>query len=100
LIFKTLLFCCKQILSRTNRCHAPGVGAKEQVPERAPKQIRDPPLHQVVRPVVDHMAALAQTPKITLPVVARIVIEVCSGPNWVRAMWASMRRSIFFSCMH
>ena len=49
--------------------------------ERAPKHIADPPLHQVVRAIVDHVAALAQALEIALSVVARVVIEVCRGQN-------------------
>jgi hypothetical protein len=54
-------------LSPTSCCGSV-VGAKEQVAERAPKQIGDPPLHQMVRAIVDHVAALAQALEIALPV--------------------------------
>jgi hypothetical protein len=47
----------------------------------APKQISDPPLHQMVRAIVDRVAARAQALEIALPVVAWIVNEVCSSQD-------------------
>jgi hypothetical protein len=41
--------------------------------------VGDPSLRQVVRAIVDHMAALAQALQIAQPVVARVVIEVDGG---------------------
>jgi len=56
------------------------IGAKKQVTERATQQIGDPPLRQMVRTIVNHVA-LTRAAEIAQPVVARIVIEVRRGQN-------------------
>ena len=55
---------------------AVGIRTEEQIPERPPQQIRDPPSGQMVRSIMDHVAALAETFQVALPVVARIMIEM------------------------
>ena len=57
-------------------CAARGIGTEEQIPERPPQQIRDPSSRQMVRAIMDHMAALAEAFQVALTVVARIMIEM------------------------
>src|SRR5271154_138601 len=59
----------------------PAVRTEEQIAKCAPQQIGNPPLRQVVRAIVDHVAALAQALEIALPVVARVVVKVCGGQD-------------------
>ena len=63
--------------------HQPSrVRPEEQIAERAAQQISEPPLRQMVRAIVDHVAALAQALQIAPPVVTRVVVEVgCSKNN-------------------
>jgi hypothetical protein len=56
-----------------------GVRAEEEVAEGAPQQIGDPSPCQMVRPIVDQVAALAQAFQIARPIVGRIVIEMRGG---------------------
>ena len=60
------------------------VGTEEQITEGAPQQVGDPPLCQVVRPVVDQVAALAKALQVTRPIVCRVVIEVRRGEDDAR----------------
>ena len=53
-----------------------GIGPKEQIAEGAAQEISDPPLCQMMRTVVDHVAALAQALKVAQPVVARVMVEI------------------------
>ena len=41
------------------------IGAEKQITERPAQQVGDPPLRQMVRPIVDYMAALTQAFEIT-----------------------------------
>jgi hypothetical protein len=41
------------------------IGAEKQITERPAQQVGDPPLRQMVRTIVDYMAALAQALEIT-----------------------------------
>jgi hypothetical protein len=55
------------------------MGTEEQIAERPTYQVGDSPLRQMVRTIVDHVAALAEALEITQPIIARVVIEVrCS----------------------
>jgi hypothetical protein len=58
------------------QCTAGGIGTEEQIPERPPQQICDPSSGQMVRSIMNHVAALAETLQVALPVVARIMIEM------------------------
>ena len=58
------------------QCTAGGIGTKEQIPERPTQPIRDPSAGQMVRTIMDHVAALTQAFQVALPVVARIMIEM------------------------
>jgi hypothetical protein len=40
-------------------------------------KVSDPPLHQMVRAIVDDVTALAQALEVTQPVITRIMIDVC-----------------------
>ncbi len=53
-----------------------GIGSEEQIAEGPAQEISDPPLCQMVRAVMDHVAALAQTLEVTPPVVARVMVEM------------------------
>jgi hypothetical protein len=55
------------------------IGAKEQIAQRPPQQVSDPPLRQMVRAIVDEVAALAQAVEIAQPVITRIMIDVRRG---------------------
>ena len=61
-----------------------GIRTKQQIAERAPQQIRDPPPCEVVRAVVDQMATLAETSEVTWPIVRWVVIEVRRRKNDTR----------------
>ena len=52
------------------------IGAEEEIAERTAQKVSDPPLRQMVRAIVDHVAALAQALQIAPPVVTRVVVEV------------------------
>jgi len=41
------------------------IGAEKRITERPAQQVGDPPLRQMVRPIVDYMAALTQAFEIT-----------------------------------
>jgi hypothetical protein len=41
------------------------IGAEKQITERTAQQIGDPPLRQMVRTIMDYVAALAQALEIT-----------------------------------
>lgn len=41
------------------------IGAEKQIAERPAQQVGDPPLRQMVRTIVDYVAALAQALEIT-----------------------------------
>jgi hypothetical protein len=58
-------FCKPWTQPETNR-----IGAEEQIAEGAAQKIGDPPLCQVVRPIMDHVAALAQALEVAQPVIA------------------------------
>ncbi len=45
------------------------------------QQIGKPPLRQMVRPVVDHMATLTKALQVAKPVITRIVIEMRRGQH-------------------
>ena len=53
-----------------------GIGAEKQIAEGAAQEISNPPLRQMVRTIVNHVAALAQALKVALPVVTRVMIEM------------------------
>ena len=57
------------------------VGAKEQVSGRPTPPVSDPALVEVVRAVVQEVAALAQAPQIGEPVVGRVVVQVGRGQH-------------------
>ena len=57
------------------------VGPQEQIADGAAEEVGDPPLLEVVRPVVDEVTALAEAAQVAQPVVARIVIEVGGGKD-------------------
>ena len=57
------------------------VGTEEQIAEGAAQQVGDPPLCQVVRPVVDHVASLAKAFQVARPIVGRVMVEVRCGEH-------------------
>ena len=57
------------------------VRAEEQIAKRAAQQVCDPSLHKMVRPIVNHVAALAEALEVTQPVIPGIMIEVCCGQD-------------------
>jgi len=57
------------------------VKTEEQITESTPLQIGNPPLRQMMRPVVNQMAALAETSQVLQAIIAGIVIEMGSGQN-------------------
>ena len=63
-------------LSGFRQCTAGGIGTEEQIPERPTQPIRDPSAGQMVRMIMDHVAALTEAFQVALPVVARIMIEM------------------------
>jgi hypothetical protein len=75
----------RRLRRRHLQCHrfliAARGGPQSIVDRRRIKQAFAPPLRQVVRAIVNHVTALAQALEIALPVVARIVIEMCSGED-------------------
>jgi hypothetical protein len=62
--------------ARSRVLDRPDVRSEKQVAHCTTQQIGDPPLRQVMRTIVDQMAALAQTAQVAQPVVGRIMIEV------------------------
>src|SRR3954447_2878434 len=63
-----------------NRCSA-GVGSEEQIAEGATQRVGYAASGEMMRPVVNEMAALTQASQVFQPIVAWIVIEVGSGQN-------------------
>ena len=64
------------------------IRAKKQIAEGAAQQIVDAAARQMVRPVVDHMAALAEALQVAEPVVAGIMIEMDGGQRDARVPYA------------
>ena len=58
-----------------------GIRAEKQIAQGAAQQTGDPPALDVVRPVMEQMAPLAEAPQVADPVVCRVVIEVGSREN-------------------
>lgn len=56
--------------------------AKEQIAKRTAEKIGDPPLSQMMGPVMDHVAALTEASKVLEPVVGRIVVKMRRGENY------------------
>ena len=65
---------------RVSGCSA-GVGSEEQIAEGTAQQVGDAAPGEMMRPVVNEMAALTQASQVLQPIVAWIVIEVGSGQN-------------------
>jgi hypothetical protein len=62
--------------------HQPSrVRPEEQIAEGATQEIGDPPLRQMMRPIVDHVATLAQALEIAQAVIARVMIEMRCGQD-------------------
>ena len=62
--------------------HQPSrVRPEKQIAEGAAQQISEPSLRQMVRAIVDHVAALAQALQIAPPVVTRVVVKVGRSQN-------------------
>ena len=59
----------------------PPVWAEEQVTDGVAASVGDPPLGEVMRPVVDHVAALAEAFQVAQPVVGRVVVKVRRGKH-------------------
>jgi hypothetical protein len=76
------------IILRSDR--RPGEGSSDpiwsekQVAQCTAEQISDPPPRQMIRTVVDQVAALTKTAQVAQPIVGRIMIEVRSGKHNMR----------------
>jgi hypothetical protein len=60
------------------------IWSEEQVAQCTAEQISDPPPRQMIRTVVDQVAALTKTAQVAQPIVGRIMIEVRSGKHNMR----------------
>ena len=60
------------------------VGPEKDIAQRIAQPVGDPALRQMVVPVVDHVAALAEAPQIAQPVVLRVVVEMRGGQDHPR----------------
>ena len=60
-------------------CQPSDIAAAEQVTERLPPEHRPPPSALILRPIVDHVATLAEGREVAVSVVRGVVIPVSSG---------------------
>jgi hypothetical protein len=73
------------IILRPDRRPSSGpIWSEEQVAQCTAEQISDPPPRQMIRTVVDQVAALTKTAQVAPPIVGRIMIEVRSGKHNMR----------------
>src|SRR5436190_3855433 len=59
-----------------SRCRGPAIGTKEQIAKRPTQQVRNSPLCQMIRTIVDDVATLTEALEIAPSVIAGVVIEV------------------------
>ena len=71
----------KQVRTATSVMADRAVNAQEQIANGPAAPIGDPPLRAVVRPVVQHVAALAERPPVPPLVVGGVAVEVRGGEH-------------------
>jgi hypothetical protein len=72
---KTTL-CSAVTLATAKRGNQACIRPEEKVADREPPPVSDPPLCQVMRPVVEHVTALAEGAEVPQPVIGRVAVQM------------------------
>ena len=73
--------CLQQLCTVFDAGEGAFIGSEEQVGQGVAASIGDPALRQMMRPIVQHVAALTEGPQVGEPVVGRIAVEMGGGEH-------------------